>query len=109
VVDTPGEGVLRIDISIYDIKPIVNYINKDGNEAVRFDNTLVGTKFDMDCYDSVSEEQIFALSTLYKGQEYTAYKDLSYMGNVETAFNEWARFFKGRLDAAKHLPPSSPK
>lgn len=107
----PDIGVLEINIAIVDIKPIVNYINKDGYEAVRYDGTAIGTKLEMDCVDAVTREPILVLSTLYKGEQYAAHENLAYLGNVEKAFEEWTRFFKNRFDQAMQsvTPAPSPK
>jgi hypothetical protein len=107
-----GEGVLEIEISIVDIKPIVHYINKDGNEAIRYDGTAKGTKFEMDCVDSATREPILAISTLYSGEQYAAHENLAYLGNLEKAYLEWSRFFKNRFDQATKkasTPAPSPK
>lgn len=95
----PGPGVLRIEFNVVDIKPIVR--TKDhGNDAIITDPNTKGTKIEADCFDSVTNERIFALSTLYKGQEYAAYKDPALLPAVELAFQEWLMFFKKRFDAA---------
>lgn len=101
IVGTDGKGTLRIEISVMDIKPIVHLKNSDGNMVTIMDRSKIGTKFEMDCHDSVTDELIFAVSSLYNGKEYAAYKDPQLLGTVETAYEDWAAFFKSRLDDAR--------
>jgi hypothetical protein len=101
IVDAEGKGALRLEISILDIKPIVHLKNSTGNLVTIMDRSKIGTKFEMNCYDTESDELIFAVSSLYNGPEYAAYKDSALLKNVEPAYTDWAAFFKNRLDDAR--------
>ncbi len=101
--DKTGADTMRIDVAVVDIKPVVQMV-KDGNETTVLNPSIKGSKFEANCYDSVTNELIFAVSTLYKGDEYTAYQDASLLNNTETAFDEWSAYFKHRFDVALSLP-----
>ncbi len=98
IVSAPGPGVLKLDFAIIDIKPFVWMTKPDGTRYFRTDTVLKGSKFEVDCKDSVSGERIFALSTLYGGDDYLAYQDPWRHNNVEKAFNEWLAFLRERMD-----------
>jgi hypothetical protein len=98
IVNAPGPGVLKVNFAIIDIKPFVWLTKPDGTRYFRTDTVLKGTKFEVDCTDSVTGERIFALSSLYGGEEYLAYQDPWLLNNVEKAFNEWLSFLRERMD-----------
>jgi hypothetical protein len=98
IVSAAGPGVLKVDFAIIDIKPFVWLTKPDGTRYFRTDTVLKGSKFEVDCKDSVTGERVFALSTLYGGDDYLAYKDPSLLNNVEQAFNEWLSFLRQRMD-----------
>lgn len=100
VVENPGEGTLVIKISVVDIKPVVETVDEAGNKAIRLMPDTKGSKIEVDCHDSVTNEQIFAMSNLYKGEEYMAFKDLKRAFSVDKAFQEWSKFFKMKFDEA---------
>jgi len=98
IVSEPGPGVLKVDFAILDIKPFVWLTKPDGTRTFRTDTVLKGTKFEVDCKDSATGERVFALSTLYGGDDYIAYQDPWLLNNVEQAFNEWLAFLRERMD-----------
>lgn len=98
IVNQPGPGVLKVDFAIIDIKPFVWLTKPDGTRYFRTDTVLKGSKFEVDCKDSVTGERVFALSSLYGGEDYLAYKDPWLLNNVEKAFNEWLGFLRDRMD-----------
>lgn len=101
VVSEPGPGVLRFEYAVVDIKPYVWYTRPDGTRAFRADTLLKGSKFELDCHDSLSGDRVFAISTLYPGNDYLAYSDLALIPNVQTAFDEWVKFLDGLVARAK--------
>lgn len=100
VVDSTGADVLNIQVSVVDIKPVVAMKDAAGNAVIRTDTTAKGSKIEIDCHDSVTGEQIFAMSTLYPGERYTAYLDPTLAPALERAFNDWSAYFRDRLDDA---------
>ncbi len=98
-----GPDTMRIEVQIVDIKPVVQ-MKKDGNDTTILNPNIKGSKIEANCYDSATNELIYAISTLYKGDEYTAYQDASLLPNMEKAFDEWAVYFKRRFDTAMALP-----
>lgn len=100
VVDDPGPQVLSIQITVVDIKPIVRLKNEAGNDTIRVDSEAEGSKIEVDCHDSLTNEQIFAMSRLYQGTAYTAYENPSLAPALEKTFDDWLQFFKARLDEA---------
>jgi len=98
IVSAPGPGVLKLEFEIIDIKPFVWLTKPDGTRYFRTDTVLKGSKFEVDCKDSVTGERIFALSTMYGGDDYLAYQDPWLLNNVEKAFNEWLAFLRERMD-----------
>lgn len=105
VTDNISENTLRVEISIIDIKPVVQ-VNKGVTDSIIINSPEKGSKFDVDCFDAASEEEIFALSTLYKGEEYLAYRDSFLIRNIQSGFDEWLAFIKDKFDEAmekRHL------
>jgi hypothetical protein len=68
--------------------------------VIRTDTTAKGSKIEIDCHDSVTGTQIFAMSTIYPGETYTAYLDPSLAPTLEKAFDDWSLYFRDRLDDA---------
>lgn len=94
----PNELTLRIDIELVALKPGMRLF-KDRRERVKMpDSEMVGTKLEADCYDSVTNELIFAVSTFYKGEEYKAFEKPALITNIRGAFGEWSEHFKKRFD-----------
>jgi hypothetical protein len=108
IVKTAGAHVLKLNFSIQDIKPFVWLTRPDGTRYFRTDTVLKGTKFEVDCTDSVTGERVFALSTLYGGDEYLAYQDPFLLNNVEQAFNDWLSFLRERMDEVRADPTTVP-
>lgn len=104
IVTQPGPGVLKLNFAIIDIKPFVWLTRPDGTRYFRTDTVLKGSKFEVDATDSVTGERVFALSSLYGGDEYLAYKDPWLLNNVEKAFNEWLAFLRERMDEIQPKP-----
>jgi Protein of unknown function (DUF3313) len=99
VVESSDENTLRVEIEIIDIKPIVQ-LKKEGNTTVVRDPDIEGSKIEANCYDALSGELIYAVSTLYKGEPYAAYQNSLLIKNIQDAYNEWFTFFKVRFDEA---------
>jgi len=105
IVKESGGGVLRVQMALLDIKPFNWVTQEDGTHVFKTDTTLEGTKFEVDCIDSISGERIAALVTFYGGEEYSAHKDPNRLKNVEVAFDEWIHLLRHLLDTAKSIEP----
>ncbi len=101
IVKDPGPGVLLLEYAIVDIKPYTWMTKEDGTRYFRTDTTRKGSQFELDCRDSQSDERIFAISTRYVGKTYMAYANMSCLPNIQTAFDQWARFLDSLLARAK--------
>lgn len=100
VTNKKGHGVLRIQIEVLDIKPLVK--TKSGvTDTIIIDNNTKGSKLELDCYDTESGEEIFAISTLYKGDAFVAYEDPSLIPSIDSAFDQWIEFLMERFDEAR--------
>lgn len=93
----PNPLALRIDIELLALKPVMR-IFKDRSEKVRVPAPVAGTKLEAACYDSMTGELIFAVSTFYKGDEYAGYSNPVLIKNIRGAFGEWSEHFKKRFD-----------
>lgn len=96
-VKKPSPMALRIDIELLELKPGIR-IFKDRHEKIKLARNVSGTKLEAACYDSVTGELIFAVSTFYQGDEYAAYKSPVLIKNLRGAFGEWSTHFKKRFD-----------
>lgn len=108
VVDTPSEGTLEMRIAVVDLKPVVEMKDAQNNDLIRTNTATRGSKIEIDCHDSITNEQIFAMSTIYQGKEFAAYLKPALIPNVEKAFDEWSVYFKARFDEALRAPPPAP-
>ncbi len=108
LVDAPSEGTLEMRISIVDLKPVVEMKDAQKNDLIRMNTATKGSKIEIDCHDAVTNEQIFAMSTIYQGPEFAAYENPALLPNVEQAFDEWSTYFKARFDEALKSPPPLP-
>jgi len=99
LVETPGPRVLRLEMKVVDIKPIVQR-EKDGRNVTVFGASELGSKLEVDAFDAVTNELVYSVSTLYEGAEYAAHEEDGRLENVERAFTEWSAYFKKRLDQA---------
>jgi len=102
--DQPGPNVLVLDFSIIDIKPVVEVTRPDGTEAVVMDTMLKGSKLELDCRDSMNDEHIFAMSSLFKGDDFKAYENKGLLPNVEKAFDNWIVVLSSLFQKAKAAP-----
>ena len=101
-VASPDELTLRIEIELFELKPS-NRIFKDLRQRLKLGDDVAGTKLEGSCYDSVSGELIFAVSTFYTGEEYAAYRNPVLIKNLRGAFGEWSEHFKKRFDEEMSL------
>ena len=96
-VHAPGAQTLRVEIELFELKHTTR-IFKDRRERTKIAGETTGTKLEAACYDSVTNELIFAVSTFYAGEEYAAFKNPVLIKNLRGAFGEWSEHFKKRFD-----------
>jgi len=96
-VTRPGPTALRIEIQLLELKP-GTHIFQARREKMKLPKNVSGTKLEAACYDSVSGELIFAVTTFYDGDQYAAYKSPVLITNLRGAFGEWSTHFKKRFD-----------
>lgn len=102
--DQPGRDVLQLKLAVIDIKPIVHMM-KDGNEVRVSNPDIRGTKFDLDVADSESGELIYAISTLYKGDDYAQFEDPALAPRLEKESVSWISFLSDRLNEQRQTKP----
>ncbi len=98
-VQKPDELTLRIEISLSQLQPTTRLF-KDRHERIKLGRAVSGTKLEASCYDGVTHELVFAVTTFYKGDEYAAYENPVLIKNIRGAFGEWSGHFKKEFDAA---------
>ncbi len=96
-VTKPGPMALRVEIELLELKPGIRLFQAR-REKTKLPHNVSGTKLEAACYDSVTGELIFAVSTFYQGDEYAAYKSPVLIKNLRGAFGEWSEHFKKRFD-----------
>lgn len=107
VVDVPGKGVLRVRAALTELVPV----DPAKNVAAKVVGTVVGVglfiptvdighaAIEVEMRDSLTDRRVAAFSDRKAGRGYfNGLRPYRRWGDVESAFADWAREFRARLD-----------
>ena len=118
VVEKPGPGVLRVRIAITDLqptKPALNTITSltpaglvlgTGAGAAGYVPPGVGEAgIEAEFLDSATNQQVAIFVDRKVGKKYDIVQGTTTWGQIQGAFDEWAKLFRQRLDEARGILP----
>lgn len=116
IVDVPGKGVLRVRAALTELEPV----DPARNAAAKVVGTVVGVglfiptvdighaAIEVEMRDSVTDARVAAFSDRKAGRGFfNGLRPYRRWGDVETAFADWAREFRARLDQIHGTKPSA--